>query len=834
MTKELQIVVLSALMHDIGKFAQRAKRPYSKAMEGEYLTNYKGRPGHWHTVYSDYFLENDLPLPEKLEKSRSIIARTASAHHKPNTENLMEMCVTIADRLSSGSDRIELHDNEGKTGFRESRLISIFDEIELYNHTFQASKSWHYNLTALESEGTTIFPKSGRPEGKPEEYVKLFEKFHNEIIKIKNGMDFSFYFETLISIMEKYTWSIPSSSYNTLSDISLFDHSFSTACIAQALYVYHSQTGDLPDWKDDRKKFILLGGDLSGIQNYIFGINKNSGRGVSKIFRARSFYLQVLTRSVLLELQNRLGLFSVFRLVDSGGKFILLIPATEKIIKEIEKTDEEIQMFFMEKFKGLLTMNLSWSTMISQQDLHLSNFQNSIDAVNEAIEKCKLRKLSKAILKNGPVINAGYDEREGGNCSLCGINTADNKSSLKYEEKEGSLVPVPVCKDCCEQIVYIGTKLPQTDYLVYGSKCRIPLFGQISLTLSANAPSDLKNISHIESIADTGIFSRARIARHLPEVTGEELKDEKWFKLFEKEDGFNEQVAKIEQHGEYFPKTFNMIAQKSKKTDTRGELAGRALLSFLKADVDNLGLIFSIGLGNKLSVARLAFLSRMINLFFSEYLVEILRKKYPDIYVVFSGGDDLFLIGPWRQSVNCAIELRKKMGEFCAMNPDITLSCGILTGRARLPMRKAVEIAEKQLEKAKNNKTDNRIKDSITFYGEIMSWEKFGELLETGKKFDKAVEEKERTHFSTAFLYRLLEYHRMYRRFIAGTDMKAGRYVSCAHYDIARNIRSNKHENEKELEMLYEIFAVDSADRSRIDMLNIPLFYAINLNRKIN
>lgn len=168
------------------------------------------------------------------------------------------------------------------------------------------------------------------------------------------------------------------------------------------------------------------------------------------------------------------------------------------------------------------------------------------------------------------------------------------------------------------------------------------------------------------------------------------------------------------------------------------------------------------------------------------------------------------------------------------MNPDITLSCGILTGRPRLPMRKAAEIAEEQLEKAKNNKADNRIKDSVTFYGEVMSWKKFEELLKTGKKFDKAIEEKERTHFSTAFLYRLLEYHRMYRRFVDDKDMKAGRYISCAHYDIARNIRNNKHKNKEELEMLYEIFAVDSADRSKINLLNIPLFYAINLNRKTN
>lgn len=122
MEKELQILVLSALLHDIGKFAQRANRPYSKEMENEYLTNYHGRPGHWHSVYTDYFIEKDLPLPPELEEDRSRIARISSAHHRPDEESLPEMSVMVADRLSSGTDRIKDED-ETKTGFRESRLV---------------------------------------------------------------------------------------------------------------------------------------------------------------------------------------------------------------------------------------------------------------------------------------------------------------------------------------------------------------------------------------------------------------------------------------------------------------------------------------------------------------------------------------------------------------------------------------------------------------------------------------------------------------------------------------------------------------------------------------
>ena len=71
----------------------------------------------------------------------------------------------------------------------------------------------------------------------------------------------------------------------------------------------------------------------------------------------------------------------------------------------------------------------------------------------------------------------------------------------------------------------------------------------------------------------------------------------------------------------------------------------------------------------------------------------------------------------------------------------------------------------------------------------------------------------------------------MYRRFVHENDMRAGRYLSQAHYDIGRNIRDKKFENQEELDMLYQIFAVDVSDRKELDMLNIPIFYAMNLNR---
>ncbi len=822
MEKDLKILVLSALLHDIGKFAQRANRPYSKEMEGEYLTSYMGRPGHWHTVYSDYFLENDLPLPVELEESRSHIARIASAHHRPDEKSLPEMSVMIADRLSSGLDRITDEEHESKVGFRESRLISIFDEIELAKHQFQAPGNAFHDLVPLESSDERIFPRQGDPKGPPEDYVQLFNQFIPELQKLNTRIDFRFYLDGIISLLEKYTWCIPSSAYKTLPDVSLFDHSFSTASIAQALYIYHSHNRSVPNWDDKESKFMLMGGDLSGIQGYIFGISRSSGRGVSKIFRARSFYLQALTRSILLDIQKRLGLFCVAKLMDSGGKFVLLLPLVNEYQSKLDVLEEEVQLWFRKKFKGQLTLNLSWDTKMSQKDFRLENFQSKLDAVNESIEESKYRKINRTFALKGPVIDEDYDEIEGGNCALCEVNAADEQSSRKYEEREG--LYISACSDCCDQIVYIGTRLPNTNYLIYGDRGEVPLFDDIRVTLSESPPPNLDGVYLVETLIDSGNFCRVRLARHLPRLSKEELIDEKWFNLFSREESDRELEA-----GQ--PKTFNMISQKSKK-EKENRLVGRELLGFLKADIDNLGFIFSLGFGDRLSAARFTSVSRMLNLFFSEYLVELVRSDYPDIYVVFAGGDDLFMIGPWWQTIRFAISLRKKLSLFCSGNPDVTLSGGILIARPRLPMRKAVDLVEDSLEDAKRFKDQSRVKDSVNILGETLSWQELEELLDLGVKFDQAVEDRKRTNFSMAFLYRLLNYHKMYKEFIYENKISFGRYLSLAHYDIGRNIQSDQKDNLAELEMLYQIFTVGAKERPKLARLNIPLFYAINMNRE--
>jgi len=141
------------------------------------------------------------------------------------------------------------------------------------------------------------------------------------------------------------------------------------------------------------------------------------------------------------------------------------------------------------------------------------------------------------------------------------------------------------------------------------------------------------------------------------------------------------------------PVTFGHLAARS---------VGSPLLAVLKADVDRLGRLFSEGLGAKVSVAREAALSRMLNFFFTTSLSDWLEMEYPNTYTVFAGGDDLCLIGPWNEIVDLASDLNTRFREFVACNPSISISMGLEVINAHHPAGRAVVTASEALEQSKD------------------------------------------------------------------------------------------------------------------------------------
>ncbi len=266
---------------------------------------------------------------------------------------------------------------------------------------------------------------------------------------------------------------------------------------------------------------------------------------------------------------------------------------------------------------------------------------------------------------------------------------------------------------------------------------------------------------------------------------------------------------------------------------------GDKKLAAIRADIDNLGLIFSDALKSKeknqdpdrYTFSRIATLSRMLELFFSGYLNILIKQesqKYLQsyintdlIYTVYSGGDDLFLIGPYNFILDFSLKLREKLYLYTSKNLDFGLSAGIFIFNHNLPINKVAKYSESQEKKSKNSKfnitKDNKNylihKDSITIFDKSYKW--FNNLPEISS-FNIILNEKESNKLETelnyiafedilsiskdiadyadkkliskSILYRILEYYRVYVK-----DNKINPLIyPKIYYQIARNIHNQE------------------------------------------
>ena len=103
-------IALGALLHDIGKFMQRAHPPgqglgaQSRGMTDYICPFFNGRHSHQHVLYTNEFVENMPFIPQSLDKSA--VANLASYHHKPDTDAQRgQLLRATADRVQQGHDR---------------------------------------------------------------------------------------------------------------------------------------------------------------------------------------------------------------------------------------------------------------------------------------------------------------------------------------------------------------------------------------------------------------------------------------------------------------------------------------------------------------------------------------------------------------------------------------------------------------------------------------------------------------------------------------------------------------------------------------------------------
>ena len=712
-------LVMGTLLHDIGKLVQRAN---------EYPTSMT------HGEFGARWLENRDCLAQYSDFARY--------HHDPKEyeEAFLLSFVHLADWLAAG----ERGDSEEAQGSweRDIVLLSLFSKItledrkeaesELNNTLFDAR---YYDLVPASE---LIFPKKFADveiKGTAENYRRLLEGLENDLRILKNNDNVGV--NSMLFLLEKYLSYVPSytrrakGSVHLDPDISLFDHSKLAAAIALCLFCYCSDMWgeDMGRWEPekfdfilsglgavaseekplglkDEKAFLLIDINLSGIQNFIYNI---STKKAAKSLRSRSFYLEMLCEDLADEVLRRCGLERTNLLFAGGGRVKILAPNL-KTVKNILGDVELESNTFLSHLGGILSVSLSW-VELRGTDMVISTATGSElpKILRTLSEKAELNKYTRPakLLVHGMEIGPFDPLLE--ECRICHVET-NNPARLEEEGEE----PVFVCPTC-DMLIKLGGYLKEdhkgNSRFVYIQKketepgpcieCLELPFGK--LTWRAK-PENLRLALVLEGRWNPASYLSPEYAgfafpAHTPgSATFEELADES---------------------------------------------VGASRLGVLRMDVDDLGKIFTKGIPEKeMSFTRYSVLSRMLNRYFREYLPLVAEGKFEGgvtlpifdrpkdkiraAEIIYSGGDDLFLVGAWNDLLEIAFDISYSFKLFVCENPALHISGGLVVHRHDHPLYRLAGLSQEEEDKAKAAEG----KDNFCLFQRTAKWDKYLEIFE--------------------------------------------------------------------------------------------------------
>jgi CRISPR-associated protein Csm1 len=760
---------LAGLLHDVGKFGLRAKVGAS-LNDPQVKSDYKRA----HALHTDDFIETYLPA-----KWETQIKPLAANHHWPTQRQ--EYIIAAANRLSAGAPSDE---GEDDSNVHPRQLLSIFSILEADQYT-PAKEEWKYwplSTLALDeqTESGSLFPDQAWSDEKVYgAYAQLWREFCGQMETLKevhtpNG-DMETYLESVLLLMQRYTWCIPSAKYNGRPDTSLYDHSRMTAALAAVI-----AESDLPDEtikvltekpeECNEPIALLVGGDISGVQDFIYTI---TNRGATSALRGRSFYLQLLTEAVARYILRWLELPITNLIYAGGGNFFLVARATDqKKLREIQQT---ISRILYKHHKGDLYLAVAGVLLQASDFVQVIDLRHKLsrkwDDLTKELQINKQRRFAELPEDDLKILfePQGHGGDRDGQCRVCGNehpNAQPDKEAATADDPDG----VRKCPPCLSY-ENLGKKLRIAQYLVWEILPRKKAHSELEPNFVSQSWEDVIadleiKVDLCEKIKDqSGVNKNRRVTLA--------LKEQAWTGL--KADSHNAVGRRI--FVNVTPKVSELdvadfadkLEEKIKPGDIKPfsllemQSEGIQRLGILRMDVDNLGKIFAKGLGEYATLSRIASLSFAVSLYFEGWVGVLAEKrnhredqKYKDrLYSIYSGGDDLFFVGSWDEVAELAREIRADLTHYAAEHPGIHASAGIVLVGGKYPLAKAAQDAHEEEQASKHHAWWDETgkiheKDVVNFLGQAINWKRFG--LEHCKR--SGIEE---THALMHFLTKVVE-----------------------------------------------------------------------------
>ncbi|MDM8526216.1 type III-A CRISPR-associated protein Cas10/Csm1 [Desulfococcaceae bacterium HSG8] len=853
-------IAIAAFIHDIGKFADKKAlditEKYILDNAGDYLPFHNGQHSHYHAVYTAAFIEhlkdflpNHFNAPEWGEGDPFI--SLAAGHHNPKTP--MQWAVAVADRVSSGwdADTFDKNTKIPRKDYKTTRLVPIFEQlIAGEDDSFDTKEDFSFCYPPEPVSPDNIFPKP-RAEIVPgkagEQHKALFDKFLEGLRSLGHReTNTELWFEHFESLMMLCTSSIPAArAGDVIPDVSLYDHSKAVAGLATAIYLYHRHTDTLtPEaiQNDEDQKFLIVSGNFPGIQKFIFGASGDTRKYRSKILRGRSFAVSLLSELSADMLCREIGIPSVSVILNAAGRFTIIAPNIGKVGECIGNVKKRINDWLFKVSHGE-TVIVFTSREASCSDFVSGNFSALWEKMGKQNDEKKFSRIDLDIYGGADkeYLDSFDNTLEYPLCPICRKRPSARKAEGTSYVKEAR----SSCR-LCRDHVFLGTKLVKENRLAViesdtetrekNDRLFEPLFGEYQVIFTKDELEELaenrKLLKYWDLNADRKGFGGAAVKfinGYVPVYTREDADDGRVLSCAKADE-----IIRESHIGD--PKTLNLIACKSKNpTENKDKFCGIEALGVLKADVDNLGILMACGLKREqFTLSRLAALSRQLNFYFAVYLPHFLETEtaFNDVYTVFAGGDDLFLIGPWNRMADLVLKLRDSFADYVCRNKEIHFSAGITLHKPHTPIDFMAELAEHALEHSKNSG-----RNRVTLFSETVTWDESEEFNRIREKLEHWQDDGS---INNAMLYRLNVLMEMAEKEkqmlkphdqIRWKDMKYIRWHSILAYTAARNVAKGKNKAERGEITLEVSAAMSKWLKTHGGKMKIPVWNILYNNR---
>jgi CRISPR-associated protein Csm1 len=671
MNTEIFKVTAGSLLHDIGKILYRA-----------------GADTRSHPVSGAEFVGMYTEDPDILDCIRY--------HHRQDLLNAAigpdspAFIVYIADNISAGLDRREREiegDSVKPTQFDKGiPLESVFNILNGNNG------SDIFKPAEISRESGINYPRvRGSYKISQGSYAQILQHIRAGLSSISFEPD---YINSILEIFEAHLSFVPSSTnVKEMADISLFDHAKTTAAIAACICSYLS-CNNVKDFKElflsneegfySEKAFMMMSCDMSGIQKFLYAIPVD---GAMKSLRSRSFYLEILMEHIADLVLKETGFSRANLIYTGGGHAYILLPNCTDIRFIVENTFREVNKWLAGKFGTLLYIAHALQDCSANDLMNRphdeSPYRKIFSGLSAKLSLVKLKRYGpneiRAMNLQGSTGNSGRE------CKVCGTVGGlieDNGAHICHICKNFKDISNDLIKD--NMVILVSDERPH-------SCAALQLPGVGGKEYSAIPMSESRARDYLENSGSRvfGIYGKNRMYTCLKLSTRIWMGDY-CLKTTENASS-NNAVATIA--------TFKELADKS---------TGKKQLAVLRADVDNLGRAFVSGFvrpdepdaGKKYAyqtISRTASLSRMLSHFFKLYINSITDKPHNlhdsyekrfsmtgnkdmdgrSLVIVYSGGDDVFIVGAWDEVIEAAIDIRRAFARFCGGTLHLSAGIGV-------------------------------------------------------------------------------------------------------------------------------------------------------------